>query len=138
MNHPYWIRLAQPEWETLIQSLTHIDNNRQNRIDAFFNSINRDITIRHEENRTVIQSDLLDEDAILAALFASEAGRQTIGENSYSYRIACSSVLDEQDGYQATNNLAEYDGYRELLITTQLTTTSTYETQVVSGIPAAA
>lgn len=116
MNHPYQIHLAQPEWETLIQSLTHVDNNRQNKINAFFNSINQDITIRYEENRSVIQSDLLDEDAILAALYAPETEKRAIGGNSYCYRIACSSVFDEQDSYQATNNPAEYDGYRELLI----------------------
>ena len=137
MNHPYQINLAQPEWETLIQSLTQIDNNRQNRINAFFNSINQEITISREDNRVVIQSDLLDETAILAALCTPDAEKQMVGENSYCYRIVCNSVLDEHDNYQATNDPAEYDGYRELLITTQLTT-STYETQVVSDILAAA
>lgn len=137
MNHPYQIHLTQPEWGTLIQNLTQVDDERQRRINAFFDSISQDVRITREGSSIVIQSDLIDEDAIIAALEAPKTERLTARGESCCYRIVCSSVLSEQDNYQATSNPAEYDGYRELLISTPLTT-STYETQVDNDTLAAA
>lgn len=55
-------------WDDFAKGLMHIDSGKQERINSFFEQISQTISVQRELNSITVESNRLDEDAILAAL----------------------------------------------------------------------
>lgn len=117
MQNAYQIVLPRQEWETLMLSLTQYDNGRQDRINAFFNSIDQDISVRVENSRAIIESNRLDDAAIFAALNEAVESERFCN-NSVSqlhYNISATAVIDVRENYAALRTHTVQREYDRLL-----------------------
>lgn len=139
MNTSYHIRLPQREWDTLMISLTRYNHDRQERINNLFSSIERDISVRHENGRAIIESARLNEAAIRAAL-GIDSSEKLIEKNETqsSYDITAIDTFNAEGPYATPTVFAEQDEYPKLLTVSQEKSLIYASTNVVGMVVAAA
>ena len=86
MQLKHQLSLPSDTWNNLISSLSHVSEARQQRVDAFLKEISNDVQVICDCDNILVQSNKLDENAILA-LLQPRVDSPTGGSHSYSIQV---------------------------------------------------
>ena len=92
MQLKHQLSLPSDTWNNLISSLSHVSEARQQRVDAFLKEISNDVQVICDCDNILVQSNKLDENAILA-LLQPRVDSPTGGSHSYSIQVHLSVFI---------------------------------------------
>lgn len=129
MRIVHQMNLPQSTWDDFINSLTHYDAIKQAKVNAFLKEIDQNISITREPNKIIIESQRLDECAILSALQTSnQSNSATVCSDFYDIQVNGFFDFDAFDGF--VNQIAREDFYQTLLIASEHTSSEYISTDM--------